>query len=77
MNDRILSPNVPSIYFRFAFYQNNYERVRINNGLHDDAITKPLAEFYPKMMVRKEFSSERELNMNVLKKKEFSVCFLL
>ena len=54
------------------YYQNNYERVRINNGLHDDAITKPLAEFYPKMMVRKEFSSERELNMTVLKKKEFS-----
>ena len=54
------------------YYQNNYERVRINNGLHDDAITKPLAEFYPKMMVRKEFSSERELNMTVLKKKEFA-----
>ena len=54
------------------YYQNNYERVRINNGLHDDAITKPLAKFYPKMMVRKEFSSERELNMNALKKKEFS-----
>ena len=57
------------------YYQNNYERVRINNGLHDDAITKPLAEFYPKMMVRKEFSSERELNMTVLKKKEFSDFF--
>ena len=53
------------------YYQNNYERVRINNLLHDDAITKPLALFYPKLMVRKEFSNDRELNEMVLKKKEF------
>ena len=51
------------------YYQNNYERVRINNVLHDDAITKPLAIFYPKLMVRKEFSNDRELNEKVLKKR--------
>ena len=53
------------------YYQNNYERVRINNLLHDEAITKPLAIFYPKLMVRKEFSNDRKLNEKVLKKKEF------
>ena len=53
------------------YYQNNYERVRINNLLHDEAITKPLAIIYPKLMVRKEFSNDRKLNEKVLKKKEF------